>query len=138
MATSKLCGGYDFDAQITNHAARVVSGQRFGVNVTRHVWPNPDSIAHMENGMASHLRICLETINWTSTSYPSESLLSYVAARDLHEGPETLKLALGTLLNAVNSGMVYVGQRGELPSRLLWLLAKVFLFIRTEVKNVVT
>jgi len=42
------------------------------------------------------------------------------------------------LLNVVNSGMVYVGQRGELPSRLLWLLAKVFLFIRTEVKNVVT
>jgi len=67
------------------------------------------------------------------TSYPSEPLLSCVAARDLHEGPEKLKLALGTLLNAVKSGMIDVGQRGELASRLLWLLAK-DLFIRAQAK----
>ena len=135
-ASSKLCGGYDFDAQKTNHVLAVL-GQRFGVNVT---FGHPDSVEHLESGVASHLRICLATTldrNWRFTNYPSEPLLSCVAARDLHEGPEKLKFALGTLLNAVNSGMIDVGQRGELASRLLWLLAK-DLFIRTEAKNMVT
>jgi len=110
-----------------------VLGQRFGLNVT---FGHPDSVEYLESGVASHLRICLATTldrSWMFTSYPSEPLLSCAAARDLHEGPE--KLALGTLLNVVNSGMVDVGQRGELASRLLWLLAK-DLFIRTRAKIV--
>ena len=135
-ASSKLCGGYDFDAQKTNHVLAVL-GQRFGLNVT---FGHPDSVEHLETGVASHLRVCLATTpdrNWRFTSYPSEPLLSCVAASVLHEGPETLKLALGSLLKVVNSGMVDVGQRGELASRLLWLLAK-DLFIRTQAENVVT
>ncbi|KAH0835503.1 hypothetical protein J3R83DRAFT_9178, partial [Lanmaoa asiatica] len=77
--------------------------------------------------VASHLRICLATTldrNWRFTSYPSEPLLSCVAACDLHARPERLEAGLGTLLKAVNSGMIDMGQRGELASRLLWLLAK--------------
>ncbi|KAF8548189.1 hypothetical protein OG21DRAFT_1526653 [Imleria badia] len=135
-ASSKLCGGYTFDAGKTNHVLAVL-GQRFGLNVT---FGHPDSVEHLENGVASHLRICLATTldrNWRFTSYPSEPLLSFVAANDLHSNPADLGRALGTLLQAVNSGMIDVGQRGELTSRLLWLLAK-DLFIRTQAKNVVT
>jgi len=135
-ASSKLCGGDEFDPSKTGHVIAVL-GQRFGLNVT---FGHPDSVEHLESGVASHLRICLATTldrNWRFTTYPSEPLLSCVAACDLHEVPEKLKHALGTLLNAVNSGMIDVGQRGELASRLLWLLAK-DLFIRTEAKNVVT
>ena len=113
-----------------------VLGQRFGLNVT---FGHPDSASLLETGVASHLRICLATTldrNWEFTGYPSEPLLSCVAARDLHQVPQKLELALGTLLNAVSSGMIDVGQHGELASRLLWLLAKE-LFIRTETKNVV-
>jgi hypothetical protein len=106
------------------------------VNVT---FGHPDAVEHLENGVASHLRICLATTldrNWRFTSYPSEPLLSCVAAMDLHEKPEKLGLALSTLLVAINSGMIDMGQRGELASRLLWLLAK-DLFVRTQAKNMV-
>ncbi|KAG8218173.1 hypothetical protein J3R82DRAFT_3753, partial [Butyriboletus roseoflavus] len=77
--------------------------------------------------VASHLRICLATTldrNWRFTQYPSEPLLSCVAAVDLHKKPEKLELALKTLLVSVSSGMIDMGERGELASRLLWLLAK--------------
>ena len=133
-ASSKLCGGDTFDASKTSHVLGVL-GQRFGLNVT---FGHPDSVEHLENGVASHLRICLATTldrNWRFTSYPSEPLLSCVAATDLHEDPKKLEVALTTLLNAVNYGMIDVGQRGELASRLLWLLAK-DLFIRRQAKVV--
>ncbi|KAI9566688.1 hypothetical protein HD554DRAFT_2174105 [Boletus coccyginus] len=135
-ASSKLCGGDEFDAREISHVIAVL-GQRFGLNVT---FGHPDSVELLETGVASHLRICLATTldrNWRVTGYPSEPLLSCVAAHDLHRVPRRLELALGTLLRAVNSGMIDVGQRGELSSRLLWLLAK-DLFIRTAAKNVVT
>ena len=131
-ASSKLCGGYSFDPSKTSHVLAVL-GQRFGLNVT---FGHPDSVEHLENGVASHLRMCLATTldrNWRFTSYPSEPLLSCVAASDLHGKPEKLEVALSTLLNAVNSGMIDIGQRGELASRLLWLLAK-DLFIRAQAK----
>ncbi|KAI9462598.1 hypothetical protein HD554DRAFT_2330393 [Boletus coccyginus] len=133
-ASAKLCGGDEFDPRKTSHVIAVL-GQRFGLNVT---FGHPDSVEHLESGVASHLRICLATTmdrNWRFTSYPSEPLLSCVAARSLHAVPGKLKIALGTLLNAVNSGMIDVGQRGELASRLLWLLAK-DLFVRTQAKVV--
>ena len=133
-ASSKLCGGYTFDASKTSHVLAVL-GQRFGLNVT---FGHPDSVEHLENGVASHLRICLATTpdrNWRFTSYPSEPLLSCVAASDLHGRPGRLGLALESLLKAVNAGMIDIGQRGELASRLLWLLAK-DLFIRTQAKIV--
>ncbi|KAI9568063.1 hypothetical protein HD554DRAFT_2172787 [Boletus coccyginus] len=103
-ASSKLCGGDEFDASKMSHVIAVL-GQRFGLNVT---FGHPDSVKHLESGVASHLRICLGTTlnhNWMFTSYPSEPLLSCAAARDLHERPKKLKLALETLLSAVNSGM---------------------------------
>ncbi|KAI9464849.1 hypothetical protein HD554DRAFT_2315779 [Boletus coccyginus] len=133
-ASAKLCGGDEFDPSKTGHVIAVL-GQRFGLNVT---FGHPDSVEHLESGVASHLRICLATTmdrNWRFTSYPSEPLLSCVAARGLHAVPGKLKIALGTLLKAVNSGMIDVGQRGELASRLLWLLAK-DLFVRTQAKVV--
>ena len=136
-ASSKLCGAGHFDPRNTNHVLAIM-GQRFGLNMTL---GHPDSVEHLEKGVASHLRICLATTldrNWRFTSYPSEPLLSCVAASDLHAEPGVLEDALRTLLSTVNSGMVDMGQRGELASRLLWLLAK-DLFIRAQAwKNVVT
>ena len=133
-ALSKLCSGDDFNAQKASHVIAVL-GQRFRLNVT---FGHPESVEHLENGVTSHMRICLATTmdrNWRFTNYPSEPLLSCVAAVDPHKKPEKLELALKTLLVAVNSGMIVLGQRDELASRLLWLLAKDF-FIRTQSKNV--
>ena len=135
-ASSKLCGAGRFDPRNTDHVLAIM-GQRFGLNMTL---GHPDSVEHLEKGVASHLRVCLATTldrNWRFTSYPSEPLLSCVAASNLHAEPKMLGEALGTLLNIVNSGMIDMGQRGELASRLLWLLAK-DLFIRKQAKNVVT
>ena len=78
---------------------------------------HPDSIEYLEKGVASHLRICLATTldrNWRSTSYPSEPLLSCVAASELHAGARVLREALRTLLDTVKSGMIDMAQRDEL------------------------
>ena len=122
-ASSKLCGSERFDPKNINHVLAVL-GQRFAVKVT---FGYPDSVAFLETAVASHLRICIGTTldrRWRWTNYPSEPLLSCVAASNLHEDPNTLQRALGILLDAVNRGMIDMGQRGELASRLLWLLAK--------------
>src|SRR6266568_5041443 len=134
--STKLYGSARFDPSNTSHVLAIL-GQRVNLNITL---GHPDSVEHLEKGVASHLLICLATTldrNWRFTSYPSEPLLSCVAARDLHAAPDLLGGALSTLLNIVNSGMIDMGQRGELASRLLWLLAK-DLFIRTTAQNVVT
>ena len=94
-ASSKLCGGDDFNARKTSHVLGVL-GQRFGLNVT---FGHPEAVEHLENGVASHMRICLATTmdrNWRFTNYPSEPLLSCVAALDLHKKPEKLEFALKT------------------------------------------
>ncbi|KAG1762193.1 hypothetical protein EDD22DRAFT_892969 [Suillus occidentalis] len=65
----------------------------------------------------------------TFTGYPSEPLLSCVAAILLHRAPNSLVNALMVLDSKVEDGMVKIGQRGELASRLLLLLAK-DLFVR--------
>ena len=112
-----------------------VLGQQFGLNIT---FGHLDSVEYLENGMASHLHFCLVITmdcNWRFTSYLSELLLSCVAASELHRKPEKLELALRSLLKAINSGMINMGQCGELASRLLWLLAK-DLFVCTQVKVV--
>ena len=129
---SKLCGGYDFDAQKTNHVLTVLE-QRFRLNVT---FGHLDSVEHLETGVASHLRIFLATTpdrNWRFTSYPSKPLLSCIATSVLHKGPETLKLALGSLLKVVNSGMIDVGRGLSGPPHLLtWWTA----FLKTPVPRV--
>ncbi|KAG9310693.1 hypothetical protein JVU11DRAFT_9287 [Chiua virens] len=134
VASSKLCGGNDvFDATKTSHVLAIL-GQRFGLKVAL---GHPDSVEHLENGVASHLRICLSTTldrTWRWTDYPSEPLLSCVAAKLLHVHPDKLDTALTTLMQRVNSGMIDMGQRGELASRLLWLLAK-DLFVRTRANS---
>lgn len=132
-ANRKLCGTRGFDPHDMNHVLAVL-GQRFALDVAL---GHPDSVEHLENGVASHMRICLSMTpgrQWRFTKYPSEPLLSCVAARALHNSPHALQAALEKLLVALNSGMIEKGQRGELASRLLWLLAK-DLFIRTKVNS---
>ena len=122
-ASSKLCGGKSFDPKETSHVLAVL-GQRFRLNMTLGY---PDSAAHVETGMVNHLRICHGMTldrSWKFTSYPSEPFLSCVAAHHLHHGSRNLETALVTLENNIRHGMIDLGQRGELTSRLLWLLAK--------------
>ncbi|KAG9318913.1 hypothetical protein JVU11DRAFT_1024 [Chiua virens] len=140
VASSKLCGGpkvgAEFDPTKSSHVLAVL-GQRFGLKVAL---GHPDSIEQLETAVASHLRICLSTTldrTWRWTDYPSEPLLSCMAAKLLHDEPGKLGAALEKLMQRVNSGMIDMGQRGELASRLLWLLAK-DLFIRSKAENTAT
>ncbi|KAG1762984.1 hypothetical protein EV702DRAFT_1052031 [Suillus placidus] len=103
LAAQKLCKSKILHPSDTNQALAALS-QRFVV--------------------ASHLRICFSTTEdrmWAVTGYPSEPLLSCVAAILLHGMPANLEIAL----------RVEIGQSGELASRLLLLLAK-DLFIRQD------
>ena len=128
-ASEKLCGT-QYDPRNTDQVLAVL-GQRFAINIT---FGHPDSVEHLESGVASHLRICLATtLDRTSrfTSYPSEPLLSCVAATNLHRTAQSLEKSLEEPLNLTNAGMIDMGQPGELASRLLWLLAK-DLFNRTR------
>lgn len=129
-ASSKLCGGKPFDPEDTRHVLAVL-GQRFGVKITV---GRPDSPAHVEIRMVNHLRVCLEMTldrSWKFTNYPSEPFLSSVAAHHLHHGPRSLETALVTLENDI---MIDLGQRGELTSRLLWLLSK-DLYVREHLQG---
>lgn len=131
IATQKLLGAKSFLPSNPNHALAVL-GQRFGLDVA---FGHPDSVAHLESAVASHLRVCIATTAdrvWRFTSYPSEPLLSCVAAEILHQAPDHLTSSLSTLQERANKGMIDIGQRGELASRLLWLLGK-DLYVRTKV-----
>jgi hypothetical protein len=122
-ASSKLRGGKFFDSKETRHVLAVL-GQRFGLNITL---GHPDSATHVETGMVNHLRICHGMTldrSWKFTSYPSEPFLSSIAAHHLHHGPRSFETALVTLENNIRHGMIDLCQRGELTSRLLWLLAE--------------
>ncbi|KAG2146282.1 hypothetical protein DEU56DRAFT_787283 [Suillus clintonianus] len=123
LAALKLCKSNSFIPSDTNQALAVLS-QRFGVDIC---FGHPDAVSYVEKGVASHLRICFSTTqdrSWAFTGYPSEPLLSCVAATLLHSGNNTLEDALGVLNKKVNEGMVEIGQSGELVSRLVLLLAK--------------
>ncbi|KIJ57497.1 hypothetical protein HYDPIDRAFT_35052 [Hydnomerulius pinastri MD-312] len=87
IATQKLLGAKDFLASNSNHALAVL-GQRFGLDIA---FGYPDSVAHLESAVASHLRICIAMTPdrvWRFTSYPSEPRLSCVAADILHKAPD--------------------------------------------------
>ncbi|KAG2141361.1 hypothetical protein DEU56DRAFT_979858 [Suillus clintonianus] len=126
LAAKKLLNSNDFEPSDTNQALAVLS-QRFGLDIC---FGYPDAVSYVEKGVASHLRICFSTTqdrSWTFTGYPSEPLLSCVAAIILHSGTSSvtrLGSTLWALNEKVNEGMVKIGQRGELVSRLVLLLAK--------------
>jgi hypothetical protein len=128
LAAQKLCKSKTFDPKATNQALAVLS-QRFGLDIC---FGHPDAVSYIETGVASHLCVCFSTTDdriWSYTGYPSEPLLSCVAAILLHETPGHLKQALLVLREKIDGGMVEIGQSGELTSRLLLLLAK-DLFVR--------
>ncbi|KAG0697370.1 hypothetical protein DFH29DRAFT_946530 [Suillus ampliporus] len=123
LAAQKLCKSKEFDPTDMNQALAVLS-QRFGLDIC---FGHPDAVSYLEKGVASHLRICFSTTedrSWAFTGYPSEPLLSCVAAILLHKSPTCLVNALQVLKEKVDGGMVELGQSGELTSRLLLLLAK--------------
>lgn len=128
LAAQKLCKSTIFGPSDTNQALAVLS-QRFGLDIC---FGHPDAVSYLEKAVASHLRICFSTTEdrmWTFTGYPSEPLLSCVAAILLHKTPDSLANVLRVLKEKVDGGMVEIGQSGELASRLLLLLAK-DLFVR--------
>ncbi|KAG1858852.1 hypothetical protein F4604DRAFT_1930908 [Suillus subluteus] len=100
LAAQKLCKSKMFNPQDINEALAVLS-QRFGLDIC---FGHPNAVSYLKKGVASHLRVCFSTTedrSWAFTGYPSEPLLSFVAAI---RHPE--------------------GQCGELASRLLLLLVK--------------
>ncbi|KAG1762739.1 hypothetical protein EV702DRAFT_1206236 [Suillus placidus] len=130
LAAQKLCKSKIFDPSDTNQALAALS-QRFRLDIC---FSHPDAVSYLEKAVASHLRICFSTTKdrmWAFTGYPSEPLLSCVAAILLHGMPDNLEIALRVLKRKVDGGMVEIGQSGELASRLLLLLAK-DLFIRQD------
>ncbi|KAG2344165.1 hypothetical protein BDR05DRAFT_196597 [Suillus weaverae] len=96
LAAQKLSKSKTFDPKVTNHAL-VVMSQRFGLDIC---FGHPDAVSYIETGVASHLRVRCSTTEdriWSFTGYPSEPLLSCVAAILLHETPNHLKQALQVL-----------------------------------------
>ncbi|KAG1831604.1 hypothetical protein EV424DRAFT_160503 [Suillus variegatus] len=130
LAAQKLCKSIEFDANDANQALAILS-QRFGLDICL---GHPDAVSYLEKAVASYLRICFSTTEdrmWTFTGYPSEPILSCVAAIILHRTPNDVNVVLGILKKKVDGGMVEIGQSGELASRLLLLLAK-DIFIRKD------
>ncbi|KAF8581733.1 hypothetical protein K439DRAFT_199985 [Ramaria rubella] len=83
-------------------------------------------VQHVDEAVASHLRICITTTedrSWRFTAYPSEPLLSHAAAEEMWRN-STLTNALAHLKTQLERGMIEKGKNGELVSRLLLLLAK--------------
>ncbi|KAG2141416.1 uncharacterized protein EDB93DRAFT_634537 [Suillus bovinus] len=130
LAAQKLCKSMSFDASDANQALAVLS-QRFGLDICL---GHPDAVSYLEKAVGSYLRICFSTTEdkmWAFTGYPSEPILSCVAAIMLHGRPDNLDFVLSILGKKVDDGMVEIGQSGELASRLLLLIAK-DLFIRKD------
>ncbi|KAH7890575.1 hypothetical protein F5I97DRAFT_1836558 [Phlebopus sp. FC_14] len=121
LANYKLLGAKSCDVPDDSQALAIL-GQRFGLHIS---FGHPDAVGYLDSAVASYLRICIATTEdriWKYTSYPSEPFLSCVAAKALHSGH--LLKCLEHLRDKVNNGMIELGERGELASRLLWLLAK--------------
>ncbi|KAG2095463.1 uncharacterized protein F5147DRAFT_718410 [Suillus discolor] len=130
LAAQKLCKSMTFHANDANQALAILS-QRFGLDICL---GHPDAVSYLEKAVASYLRICFSTTEdrmWSFTGYPSEPILSCVAAMIVHRTPSDVDFVLGILKKKIDGGMVEIGQSGELASRLLLLLAK-DLFIRKD------
>ncbi|KAH7904368.1 hypothetical protein BJ138DRAFT_1119485 [Hygrophoropsis aurantiaca] len=121
LARGKLCNSSIFDANDPDQALAVLS-QRFCLGVCL---DHAEAVQYVDTAVASHLRVCTSiTAEQKHTSYPSEPFLPCVAAGLMHRSPESLQNTLRVLVAKVDSGMLDIGEDGELASRLLWLLAK--------------
>ncbi|KAI6107521.1 hypothetical protein EDD16DRAFT_1898820 [Pisolithus croceorrhizus] len=118
VATTKLSGPPG-----NENLPLVTWSQRFCLNI---IMGHHGTMKFIESAVASHLRVCIRTTQdrtWSFTTYPSEPFVSCAAASILHR-QNNLDTYLEALEDKILSGMVDVGQSGELASRLLWLLAK--------------
>ncbi|KAF8586048.1 hypothetical protein K439DRAFT_1003314 [Ramaria rubella] len=107
----------------TKHQALALLSQRFALDI---IFGHPKAVQHVDEAVASHLRICITTTedrSWRFTAYPSEPLLSHAAAEEMWRN-STLTNALAHLKTQLERGMIEKGKNGELVSRLLLLLAK--------------
>ena len=111
-----------------------VLAQRFGLDI---YFDHKEATSLIENAVASHGRIRLATTEdrtRTFTMYPSEPLLSCVAANLLHESPKVRNRICMTLNEKVKAGLIEVGKTGELANRLIFLLGK-DLYARQSVQD---
>ncbi|KAI6042392.1 hypothetical protein EDC04DRAFT_2892069 [Pisolithus marmoratus] len=123
LAMNKL-----FGPERSENPLLAVLSQRFYLNVNL---GHHEAAQFVASSVATHLRVCIsfsDDRNWSFTTYPSESVLSCVAAAMLH-ARGNLDRFLDVPEEKILSGMIDVGKSGELASRLLWLLAK-DLFVR--------
>ncbi|EMD31957.1 hypothetical protein CERSUDRAFT_127113 [Gelatoporia subvermispora B] len=105
--------------------ALVLLAQRFCLHVA---FGHPDAVEFIDKQISTNMRICVATTEdriWRYTPYPSEPLLSHIAAKALHSGGlKGIGQALTHLRRKLTNGMVSMGSNGELVSRVLWLLGK--------------
>ncbi|QRV96429.1 hypothetical protein RhiJN_24447 [Ceratobasidium sp. AG-Ba] len=129
-AGEKICKAKRFDPGNFNQALALL-GQRFFFEICPGRFK---SRKFQEVAVASHLRYSQGTTedgSWQETSYPSEPLLSCAVARILYAdyirsdlAPFPIEQALVKLTEAVDQQLVNTGQKGELVSRLIYLMAK--------------
>ena len=124
LARQKLCSLETFNPKLRFHAFAVL-GQRLSLDIP---FGRLHAFSDNETLVASHLRILIEETEnrlWNYTTYPSEPILSAVAADWLHKD-ENLFRSLATLLDMVKEGFISAGETGALASRILWFLARDF------------
>ncbi|QRV97749.1 hypothetical protein RhiJN_25768 [Ceratobasidium sp. AG-Ba] len=129
-ACDKLCNEDSYD-KTNREQALAVLGQRFILDIS---FKHYNGVDFSQNAVSSHLRYCFEISedrSWLETSYPSEPMLSCAVTRILYSPPDMahntiLDTALSHLQEAVVDDMIEVGQKGELVSRLVFLIAKDF------------
>src|SRR6267154_3554679 len=105
LAAQKLCKSVRFNLRDTNQALAVLS-QRFDLDIR---FGQHDAVSFLQKAVSSHLRVCFSTTKdraWPFTGYPSEPLLSCVAAHLLYGTPYDLSDVLSVLEKGVRKGVV--------------------------------
>lgn len=122
-AGEKLCRSTTFDPRVAIQALAVLS-QRFCLDAH---WGNHRVVEYQQKLVSGHMAVCFDTTEdrtWQNTGFPSEPLLSCAASRLLHADPSNLEHALQRMQYEIAKGLIDMGKRGELVSRLILLLAK--------------
>ncbi|KAK7677483.1 hypothetical protein QCA50_019596 [Cerrena zonata] len=123
LGRNKLTNSPNASSDYSNDTYLCVLAQHFGLDLCI---GHPDAGVHVENAIAGHMRTCTGVTPdrwWMFSTYPSEPFLSHVAATVLY-GEAFLSDALQVLTRKLASGMLDIGQVGELTSRMLLLLAR--------------
>lgn len=122
-ARHKLCKSQEFDPWRPMQSLAVL-GARFCLDAH---FGHHRTAAYQRKSVSGYLRVCTETTEdriWQSTMYASEPLVACAASELLHEKLDNIKNSLRRLTDEISNGLIDIGKRGELASRVILLLAK--------------